>query len=59
MEIFSCLSLIISNVEHFSYACWPSIFLLWIFFFLIFGLFFVWVVSLFFVCLFSICFCFV
>ena len=33
MEIFSCLSLIISNVEHFSYACWPSIFLLWIFFF--------------------------
>ena len=45
MEIFSCLSLIISNVEHFSYAYWPSIFLLWSFFFFLslayfsFGLF--------------------
>ena len=25
MEIFICLSLILSNVEHFSYAYWPSL----------------------------------
>uniref|UniRef100_A0A8D0N2C3 Uncharacterized protein n=2 Tax=Sus scrofa TaxID=9823 RepID=A0A8D0N2C3_PIG len=29
MVVLICISLIISDVEHFSCVCWPSVYLLW------------------------------